>query len=151
LSRRVDFPDGGRGRAHRNGDARHQAAQYAVSDNQVRHGCIRTRQRVARGCGQRQQRAFRPDGAVHAGDAGGIADQMARRRAKQPKDRTRFAGRKAIGTWHEHTFAGPVAAFRACFDDFAASLVARNKRVAHAGEWRHLSGPEQFFRARRHA
>ena len=118
---RVTFPNGG-GAAGEHGEASEQAAEHAVTDDQLWQR--ETGQRVLRGGGQGEQDAVFAERVAECHGAGAGDDDAGGGGAEQAVDRA-----EATGTGDEHPLAVALAA-----DDAADRFVAGHQRVAHAGK-----------------
>ena len=128
------FPDHGIA-AERDDKARGEAAEDAVTDDQIRQRAADNG--VVRRGGEGKQHAFLRIGKVNAVGLGGGHDETRGGRAKQAMRLF-----KAARAGHEYDFADTLrCGVRA--DDAADGFVSRHQRITHAREGRHFAGPHQ--------
>ena len=127
------------GVAERDGDARDQAAQDAVSDDEA--GGARHRHRMVRGRSEGEQR--------HLGIGGGDGVQALGRCDHRLRSATEERPDVAVAAraGDEDSIADLAGRVGADLDHGADGLVARHQRVAHAREGRHLARPEKALGA----
>jgi hypothetical protein len=113
-----------------------------VADDQVRQGEAGRGHRVIGRRRQREQDALVPEFGRDRRGACPRHDQAGGGAAEEPAHRA-----EAGGARNEHRLADPAARERADRRDAPDRLVARHQRVAHAGECRHATGPEQALGA----
>ena len=121
-------------------DARQQASQDAMADDQFRNGGVRQHDGVMRRRRQRQQHRVRAKRRVHRCYARAGHNKP---RGSATKQSANIA--KATCTRHKNRFTQLPAGFRARLDHAAHGFVTRHQRVTHAGKGWHAPGPEQAF------
>ena len=147
--RRLRFPDGRRGHAQRQRDARQQPAHDTVADDELRrhHRLPRAaqRHRVVAGGGQRQQHRLRAEFGLHLHDAVPLHDEA---RASAAEDVAHAL--ETVGTGDEDVVADLAVGGTGCLASThhpAHGFIARHQRVAQARKRRHRAVPQEPFGA----
>jgi hypothetical protein len=134
---RIRLPDR-RVCADGDGEASQQTPEHAVPHDQRRGtGGDAAERPVSRG-GECDQAGAVTQCRIHRHEAGGGGHEMGGGAAEQAAD-----GAEAAGAGNEDGLADPDRRVGGGFDHRADRLVARNQRVAHAGERRHAARPEK--------
>ena len=113
-----------------------------MADDQLGQVVVEARDRVAGGRREREQRAHFAQAAIDRSDSLRPRHERARRPAEEPAH-----GPVAVRARNEDGLADPQARVAARLDHLAEGFVARNQRVAHPGEGRHLAGIKELFGA----
>ncbi len=140
LARRIGLPHHG-GVTGGDGEARHQAPEHAMADNQLR-GLAGNGERMLGGGGEGEQHAAITQIGIDRDGAGGRQHDPRRIAAEQAAHIA-----KATCAGHEDGLADAGFGRADSIGNATDRFIAWHQGVSHAGEGRHGAGPKQFFGA----